>query len=225
MNANAQDFDPTNRGAASNLYQQQYPGSPSGAYGGGMQQHYNTAQESAGAYYDPSTGYQQDYNAAAYYPEQQQHDFNINAAGQWHNDAAPVLQDPVIVPGCYYPTVPNVLQPQLYGAPISAVAYDDEYEAVYVTSQTQSFGRNKRASMMATHSTLDGMLYSSCAAHPEASQKTLESIYQTFYRGGSSNPIAIEELRFHHVPINRFDQKISQACTRNMSWVSLHSCR
>ena len=172
MNANAQDFDPSPFGEAApndTGYQQQpYAG------GYGMQQempHYGVqaSMESGGAYYDPSVGYQQDYNA--YYP---QTDYTSDPA------AAPWNEPPIaatLVPGSYYPTVPNIIQPQLYGAPISALAYDDEYEAIYVASQTQPFNRKRRASMMVTHSTLDGMLYSSCAAHAEADQSTLRTLY------------------------------------------------
>lgn len=184
MNANAQDFDPNrvaNKGGGG--FETQYtpshydPSAMSPNTYGGMQ------ETSGGAYYDPSTGFQPDYNA--YYPPETAAFTAASDTLPWNEQIAEPQES--LLPGCYYPTVPNVLQPQLYGAPISAVAYDNEYEAIYVTSQSQSYSRTKRDSMMAVHSTLDGMLYSSCAAHPEASASTLQTIYNVFYRSPTSS--------------------------------------
>lgn len=171
MNPNAQGFDPSRLGSSSSVsggisrYPQQYSG---------MQQHSLYDEQESGGAYDPSTGYQ-----PAFYSQQTSAVGAYNNHDAWASDTIP--QD-----GSYYPTVPNVLQPQLYGAPISALGYDEEYEAIYVTSQTQSLKRNTRASMMATHSTLDGMLYSACAVHPEASPFALDAVYESFYRYPSS---------------------------------------
>ena len=80
------------------------------------------------------------------------------------------------------------LQPTLYGSPVSALCYSDSHHALHVASLTQTFGKTGRfshhkASMLVAHSTLDGMLYSSCAAHPEATISTLKAVYTTFYGG------------------------------------------
>ena len=91
-------------------------------------------------------------------------------------------QEETIAPGSLYPI--NSLQPQLHGAPVSALAYDSTYEAIFVASPTQSLSRgrfNHRASILSTHSTSDGMLYSSVAAHPEAPPKVLQKVYNTIY--------------------------------------------
>ena len=42
-------------------------------------------------------------------------------------------------PGFYYPL--EGLEPQIFGAPVSALAYDQEYEAIFVASETQSLSR------------------------------------------------------------------------------------
>ncbi len=87
-------------------------------------------------------------------------------------------------PGYYYP-LPH-LTPAIYSAPVSALAYDPRSAAIYVASHTQPFGnRPRKASMLVTHNTLDGTLYSSSAGHPEAEVETLQSIYKTFYYGHS----------------------------------------
>ena len=137
---------------------------------------YGAHEGGGGAYCDPSADY-----GNVFYSR------DAGYEAQWNQ--ANALQEAALS-GSYYPTVPSSLQPQLYGAPISALAYDDEYEAIYVTSHTQPLGKyaaGKRASMMVTHSSTDGMLYSSCAAHPEASQSTLNTVYDTFYLG--SRPV------------------------------------
>lgn len=85
-------------------------------------------------------------------------------------------------PGFYYPL--EGLEPQIFGAPVSALAYDQEYEAIFVASETQSLSRgrfNHRASMIATHATTDGMLYSSVAGHPEGPPKVLNAVYESIY--------------------------------------------
>ena len=163
MNANARDFDP--RGPLGGTGGEQFAGNAapnSYAYG---------VHEGGGdSYCDPVAGY-----GNAFYSR------DAGYEAQW-NQADPLQADPeeASLSGSYYPTVPGSFQPQLYGAPISALAYDDEYEAIYVTSQTQPLGKfragTSRASMMATHSSSDGMLYSACAAHPEASQTTLDNL-------------------------------------------------
>ena len=78
------------------------------------------------------------------------------------------------------------LDPQLCSAPVSAIAYDDTFSAMYVASHTQQFGeRSRRASMLVTHNIGTGMVHSSCAGHPECETKTLNTIYRTFYGGKS----------------------------------------
>jgi PAB-dependent poly(A)-specific ribonuclease subunit 2 len=81
-------------------------------------------------------------------------------------------------------------QPQVFGAPVSALAYDTHHEAMFVASVAQSMGRgryhNHRASMLVTHSTLDAMLYSSVAGQPEAPPKVLNAIYESVYGSPAS---------------------------------------
>jgi hypothetical protein len=102
-------------------------------------------------------------------------------------------------PGSFFPV--ESFQPQLNGAPISALAYDDTYNAIFVASASKSFSRggggavtsatcgggrwlNHRASTLVTHSTTDGMLYSCVAGHPEASAKVLNTLYGSLFVQG-----------------------------------------
>ena len=121
--------------------------------------------------------------------------FNPGAAAfdpgmEYHAAAAPPQPPPPTAaePGFYFPL--EGLQPQIYGAPVSALAYDTEYQALFVASATQSLARgrfNHRASMLVTHSTTDGMLYSSVAGHPEGPPRVLNSVYESIY--GSPAPV------------------------------------
>lgn len=117
-----------------------------------------------------------------------------------------IIPDVTTETGAFYPLPP--LTPQLYGAAVSAIAYDTEYQAMYVashchpttspnhlsgmmtTSTTTTTRGNSNyhptltsSSMLVTHSTKDGMLYSSCAGHPQASTNTLQQLYQLLYQG------------------------------------------
>jgi hypothetical protein len=90
--------------------------------------------------------------------------------------------------GYYFP-LPK-LTCAIYSAPVSAIAYDLEAAAMYVASHTQPFGeRPRRASMLVTHNTLNGALYSSCAGHPEADSALLNSMYSCFFSGSNTNTI------------------------------------
>ena len=121
--------------------------------------------------------------------------FDPNAGMEYAaTPGSPVAQRAAVVaiqqqePGYYFPL--EGLQPQIYGAPVSALAYDKEYEAIFVASTTQSLARgrfNHRASMLVTHSITDGMLYSSVAGHPEGPPKVLNAIYESIY--GSPAPV------------------------------------
>jgi hypothetical protein len=90
--------------------------------------------------------------------------------------------EPSVEPGYFVPMPP--LTPQIYSAPVSAIAYDAAYDAIYIAGHTQPFGeRPRRASMLVTHRLSDGMLYSSCGGHPEADIKVLQTIYKSIYSG------------------------------------------
>lgn len=112
----------------------------------------------------------------------------INYSG--NHPAAVASMSPAVEPGYYFPL--EGIQPQIFGAPVSCLAYDKEYQAIFVASATQSLSRgrfNHRASMLVVHSTMDGMLYSSVAGHPEAPPKVLNSTYVSIY--GSPPPVAM----------------------------------
>lgn len=187
MNANARDFDPHR--VSGEGYQPPDTNAPESDY-------YPQAPTESALYYDHA-GHQEyaDPTDQYYLPYPTQAAEYLDPTPNW-NEA--VFEG---IPGCHYP-IAN-LSPQLYGAPISAVAYDDEYEAIYVASHTQALGRRRgnRASMMVMHSTLDGMLYSSCAAHPEADSATMNCLYQVMYGvGGTSSA----NRRPAHIPAHAY---------------------
>jgi len=157
MDPNASHFDPTGQGNYYAGYDTKGPPSagqpqPSGA---GYDMY-------AGAYGDSSAG--EGYFGAenAYY----------------HSHGGPpetaYFEPQTAKRGFYYPT--ETLELQVFGASVSAVAYDDTYSVVYVGRR-----RNHRASMLATHSTTDGLLYASVAGHPEAPASLLNLIYESVF--------------------------------------------
>mmetsp|Transcript_18582 Transcript_18582/g.50803 ORF Transcript_18582/g.50803 Transcript_18582/m.50803 type:complete len:1506 (+) Transcript_18582:92-4609(+) len=100
------------------------------------------------------------------------------------------------------------LPTQLTGTPISALAYDNTYDAIFVASETQSLTRgrfNHRASMLLTHSTTDGMLYSSVAGHPEAPPLVLKNLYGAIYSTTGTSVASYNNHHHHHArhPHNR----------------------
>ena len=99
-----------------------------------------------------------------------------------------------VEPGSLYPHKEYpVLHPQVYGAPVTAMAFDPSFTAMYVASATQRMVEHPRApgqhraSMLVTHQTVDGSLYASVAGHPEASSSVLKQVYASIY--GSSSII------------------------------------
>lgn len=95
--------------------------------------------------------------------------------------AAPAAKD-----GTFY--AHGEIAPQISGYPVNALAYDASYQAMYIASTTQSTSSSTRwtrgghrASMLVTHDTVDGMLYSSVAGHPEASTSTLQTVYECMF--------------------------------------------
>lgn len=108
-------------------------------------------------------------------------------------------------PGYYY-SVGSMI-PQLFGAPVSSLAFDNTSSAIYAASPTSpmSQGRrwNHRASMLVTHNTLDGMLYASVAGHPEASISALQAVYQTIY-GVSDINAAAQPAGRRHIPSHAY---------------------
>lgn len=112
----------------------------------------------------------------------------------------PVL--PETTPESGYYCFVNAMQVHGNGDPITAVAYDPTYAAVYLATPSlalSSAGRARhhfqppnhnhhpnhpnKASKLLVHSTLDHTLYSSVAGHPEAPAQVLNSIYKTVYGG------------------------------------------
>lgn len=128
-------------------------------------------------------------------------------------------------PGYYFPQLH--FTPAIYSAPVSALAYDTRLAAVYVASHTQPFGnRPRRASMLVTHSTLDGTLYSSCAGHPEAEVDILHSIYNTFYSGrshASSKPTRPQQIIPPHAYQTPFGTGVQQLQAAHMGITTLLS--
>lgn len=159
MNANAANFDPTG-GSSGYPQQQQQP------------------QGDINPYYPPDDGgYYDEATAAASYPDAYYPSMNTHADYTAETVAA------TRVPGYYYPTTQHYLSPEVYGAPVSALAYDKQHACIYVASHT-TYMSSECSSMLVTHSTLDGMLYSSCAGHPEAPIASLKAVYEAMYGGG-----------------------------------------
>eukprot|EP00934_Nitzschia_sp_Nitz4_P005448 Nitzschia sp. Nitz4//scaffold106_size73319//39007//43304//NITZ4_005738-RA/size73319-augustus-gene-0.3-mRNA-1//1//CDS//3329532526//5438//frame0 len=86
-------------------------------------------------------------------------------------------------PGSFY--FHDEIMPETHGLPVSALAVDTAYHATYVASMTQTVSstrwRSHRASILATHNSIDGMLYSTVAGHPEAPPTTLQSVYDCMF--------------------------------------------
>lgn len=173
------EYDPSGQGYYSEGYNEGY-------YQGGGGPH--IYPEGGEAYYDAGgggTGYPPSYNgvdaATSYYP-QQQYDYSQGSWDQgqgshdWNNSQSATNSTKK---GNFY--FHTEFTPQISGFPVSSLAYDAAYEAMYVASTTQSVSstrwKSHRASMLVTHSTLDGMLYSSVAGHPEASSSALQTVY------------------------------------------------
>ena len=113
--------------------------------------------------------------------------------------------------GTYYP-VNEILSPMIYGAPISAVAYDMTYDAVCIATDTlSSVSSNtlsqhtshtsrrmppQRSAMLVTHQVSDSSMYSAVAGHPEAPAKVLNAIYNTIY-GPTQSSIPTRTIPHH----------------------------
>ena len=120
----------------------------------------------------------------SHYPQQQQPygysegGWEQQPVGQQWNSASEKTQD-----GTFYFNAD--FTPQISGYPVNSLAFDSAYEAIYVASATQSVSstrwRGHNASMLVTHSTSDGMLFSSVAGHPEATSSTLQSVYNCLF--------------------------------------------
>ena len=167
-------------------------------------------------YQQPSYGAEA-MNAAAYYPPQSYEYVQQQESGGWdhslsqhaqtshhdyHAHQIPLPQHQAMEstePGKY--ALLNEFTPRIFGYPVNALAYDTGYAAIYVASTTQSMSstrwRSNRASMLVTHSTTDGMLYSSVYGHPEASPSTLQATYRCLYGIEKTVPLAPNR---QHVP-------------------------
>jgi len=179
MNANARNFDPSGTRSyysqEANYYHQE-----------------NCSSENVSGYCSPegnNTGYQ-DYIGEQYFDQYG----NASSFNQW--EESEVIE--TLEPG-YLSPLPHLV-PQIYSSPVSAVAYDEGYLSIYVASHTQPFGeRSRRASMLVTHSTINGSLYSSCGGHPEADLGVLRSVYKSFFCGDYQH-----NCRNQHLPIHAF---------------------
>ena len=205
MNANAANYDPTGQGAsgsgtdgasAGDVYSMYNAGGYDAGLKGQQQEILDSRHAvDGGGYGDPSTAAYYS-SEDGYYPQQEYSASDPTYAEQWNLASGAQDMAAVTEPGFYYPT--NPLQPQLYGAPVSAIAFDDGYNAMYVASVSQSMSAGRRlghrASMLVAHSTTDGMLYSSVAGHPEAPSKVLAHIYETLYGKASPHATAMQSL-------------------------------
>jgi hypothetical protein len=173
-------------------------GGPQSMYegGGGEQAYY---QEGGAGVYAPG------YGAEATDPSYQNQQYGYSQGAAWNqqpqgsNEWSPEVAAKPTKPGSYY--LHNEFAPQVFGFPVSALAFDPAYEAMYIASTTQSLSstrwRSNRDSMLATHSTLDGSLYSSVAGHPEAASSTLQAVYECMY--GIPKTVPMPPGR-HHIP-------------------------
>jgi hypothetical protein len=177
MNANAANFDPTRRGEADHTYFD-----PSQASGGYPVRIPSTKQDYY-TYYAP--GDVQAYDQSTLAAVSGGYEGGWTTTADQQQDLARSTE-----PGYYYPISP--IHPQTTaGDPVTAIAYDDLYAAIYMATPSRSMSGGKRfndhrASMLVTHSTTDGMLYSSVAAHPEAPPKVLNSVYDLIYGASST---------------------------------------
>jgi hypothetical protein len=173
----------------------------------------NTTTNSTSVYYDYDVS--PTYNVHHQYGNDRRFYDNASFLGPQGQDQTQT-QDPVALgiiasstePGYYYPVAPPIL-PQWGPAPVTALAYDDTYAAIYVASATLFNGRYPittstttrcwkaqqadqpcydRSSMLSVHSTSssanpidNGIMYASVAGHPEASRNTLMDVYASIY--------------------------------------------
>lgn len=195
MNANASNYDPS-----SGAYYYGQPQTTTAAAGGHQQ-----ATMYDASYVDPSMdAYYGGEQAGYYVPQPEMHATDPTAAyGEWTPGGVVAAQQlPLVHPpdpselvedGYYFPK--EAIQSQAFGDPITAIAYDDAYEAMYVASAALSGGPRRRvnehrSSMLYTHSTLDGSLYSMVAGHPEAPAHILNAVYDSIYgvTAGATSP-------------------------------------
>jgi PAB-dependent poly(A)-specific ribonuclease subunit 2 len=175
-------------------------------------------------HFDPSGHEQQTYPDSTYYgsdPNILSCDgaFGANYEGEYYDATAvaddatyyhdPAYADPSFaatapeIAGCFYPhpTSPFGLTRCVFGDPVTAMAFDTSFAAIYVGSTTQSMaGRgSSRAAMLATLSTTDGSLFASVAGHPEAPSACLSRIYASLY--GSTGAIGTSTTSTRrHIP-------------------------
>ena len=185
------DLDPSGQG----YYDGGYYGGP----GGGTQEQqgfYGEAGGGAGVY-PPSYGMETMDPSANYYP-QNQYDYSQGTWDQTHSSSEwdPQMSAEKTQAGSYY--FHSEFAPQIFGYPVNALAHETSYEAMYIASTTQSMSssrwRSQRSSMLVTHSTLDGMLYSSVAGHPEASSSTLQAVYNCMFGIPKTLPMVTRQI-------------------------------
>jgi len=177
MNANARNFDPSGTRSYYSQDETYY-------------HQENCDSENLSGYYSPGRNSicYQDYIGEQYFDQYG----NAASFNQWKETE--VIE--TLEPG-YLSPLPHLV-PQIYSSPVSAVAYDEGYLSMYVASHTQPFGeRSRRASMLVTHSTINGNLISSCGGHPEADSGVLQSVYKTFFCGDYQHNCRNQRLPIH----------------------------
>jgi PAB-dependent poly(A)-specific ribonuclease subunit 2 len=172
-----------------------YPDASSG--GGFVAQGYEPGYGMEGAIMDPS---------AEYYPQgQYERDWGVQGQEITAHQDWKQQQQQTTKSGSYY--FQSEFTPQIFGYPVTSLAYNSTYEAMYVSSPTQSMAKPRarwkghRASLLVTHSTTDGMLYSSVAGHPEASMSALSAVYECMYGIPKCTPLPPSKL---HVPYHAY---------------------
>lgn len=191
MNPSASYFDPTgySGGGYNNPCYTSYA-DPSGSPGYGID---SSAAAAGGGYYSED---------GIYIPAVGSQDDSYHVEEQWNE---PVDLAATTEPGSYYP-VSRLQSSLLFGVPISAIAYDLSFDAIYTATVTKSSASSsssssssnhhpqqrrfcsQRSTTMVTHNLSDGMLYSAVEGHPEAPSKVLNAIYSTIY--GHAQPSA-----------------------------------
>jgi WD40 repeat protein len=180
-------YDPSGQG---------YYDNSAGYYGDGGQMYQEGEvyqKEGSAGMYPPSYGAEgvdpnMQYYAQNQYDYSQQGWNQAQGAQEW----APQVPAESRPKGSYY--FHAEFTPQIFGFPVTSLAYDSGYDAMYVASATQSMTttrwKSHRASMLATHSTLDGMCFSSVGGHPEAPISLLNQVYECMYGIKKTVPVA-----------------------------------
>lgn len=176
-----------------------------GYYNTGNAGYYEDTSSSAmhpeGFYSDPNV-YGQAYggDASPYYPTP---DYEYHSHSQLHSHSQSQQFDAYVdtvhaKEGSFYFHTEMV---PLVQTAVTSLALDASWEAMYLASTTQNVSSSRwkphRASMLLTHNTRDGMLYSSVAGHPEASPSTLQTVYECLFGIPKTMPLPRQHIPPH----------------------------